>query len=216
MFFPGYTTRLPLPVHCCTFSVSFSCRSFLSHAGCPSPLLHFFCWGTESSCAGVFKELPALFSSSALKDGFPGDPIQHFLEQLEFCSLEVQGPASAFCQACISPDGKLHQGMVTTAQAASNLNFSNAQLSFGELQVQQGFTSDRSVQCLDEEVILNGLQESPGLCATCRAAIPADIRVAEIPHQDKSLRARHLPLLKQEGLVNRLHLIRWPAADPNH
>jgi len=33
------------------FSLSLSCRSLLSHADQPPPLLSFFCWGIESSCA---------------------------------------------------------------------------------------------------------------------------------------------------------------------
>ena len=103
--------------------------------------------------------------------------------------------------------------MVTTAQAASNLNVSNAFLFTTEHQVQQGFTSVRSIYYLDQEVVLDRFQESPGLSATHHATIPADIWVLEIPHQDKSPRARHLLQLKQEGL-NSLLLIRWPVADP--
>jgi len=77
--------------------------------------------------------------------------------------------------------------MVTTAQAASNLNVSNAFLFISEHQVQQGFTSGRSIYYLDQEVVLNRLQECPVLSATHHATIPADIWVVEIPHQDKSL-----------------------------
>ena len=44
-----------------------------------------------------------------------------------------------------------------------------------------------SIYYLDQEVVLNRLQESPGLPATCHVTILADIRVVEIPHQDKSL-----------------------------
>ena len=106
--------------------------------------------------------------------------------------------------------------MVTTAQAASNLNVSNAFLFTTEHQVQQGFTSVRSIYYLDQEVVLNRLQESPGWSATCQATIPADIRVAEIPHQDRSPRAQHLLQLKQEGLVHSLLLIGWPVAYPSH
>ena len=41
---------------------------------------------------------------------------------------------------------------------------------------------------LDQEVILDRLKESPGLSATRHATILTDIRVVEIPDQDKSLR----------------------------
>ena len=85
---------------------------------------------------GVLQELPALFCSYALKGIFPGDPTQQFLEQPEVHSPEVQDPESTFCQACIPPDHKLHQGMITAAQAASSLNLSNALLRVGEHQVQ--------------------------------------------------------------------------------
>ena len=66
----------------------------------------------------VLTELPALFCSYALKKSFPGDPIQQLFKQLEFFSPEVQGSDSAFGQACIPQNHKLHQGMVITAQAA--------------------------------------------------------------------------------------------------
>ena len=144
---------------------------------------------------GVLKELPALFFTHALKDSFPGDPTQQFLEQTEVPFPKAQRRDCAFCQARILQDHKLHQGMVTAAQVARNLNL--------------------SIYYLDQKVV-NRLQESSGLSATCHATIPADIRVVEIPHQDRSPRAQHLLQLKQEGLVNRLPLIRWPLADPNH
>ena len=70
--------------------------------------------------------------------------------------------------------------MVTTAQAASDLNLSNALLLISEHQVQQGFTSGLSIYYLDQEVVPNRLQESPGLSATHHATIPADIQVVEI------------------------------------
>ena len=85
---------------------------------------------------GVLPELPALFCTRAHKDSFPGDLTRQFLEQQEVCSPEAQGPSSVFCQARILQDHKLHQGMVTAAQAASNLNVSNAFLFISENQVQ--------------------------------------------------------------------------------
>ena len=87
----------------------------------------------------------------------------------------------------ILQDHKLHQGTVTTTQAASNLNLSNALLCIAEPWVPQGFTSGWSIYYLDQEVVLNSLQESLGLSATHHATTSADIRVVEIPHQNKSL-----------------------------
>lgn len=43
-------------------------------------------------------------------------------------------------------------------------------------------------------------------------SFPADIRVIEIPHQNKSLQAQCLLHLKQEGLINRIPL-RQPVID---
>ncbi|SGA34005.1 Uncharacterised protein [Chlamydia abortus] len=80
-----------------------------------------------SSQKAVPKELPALFCAHALKEPFPADPTQQFFKQ-PFGSPEAQGPGSAFCQACIPPDHKPHQGMLTAAQAVSNLNLFNALL----------------------------------------------------------------------------------------
>ena len=37
---------------------------------------------------GVLKELPALFCTHALKDSFPGDPTQQFLERRKFALLK--------------------------------------------------------------------------------------------------------------------------------
>ena len=71
-----------------------------------------------------------------MTDSFPGDPTQQFLEQPEVFSPKAQGPSSAFCQARVLPDHKLHKDMVTTAQAASNLNLSNALFFISEHQLQ--------------------------------------------------------------------------------
>lgn len=68
------------------------------------------------------------------------------------------------------------------------------------------------------------LQDSPVPSATRRAALPADVRVDEIPHQDKSPRARPLLQLQQEGLVHSLPragglqqtpTTRCPSLDPS-
>ena len=105
----------------------------------------------------------------ALKDSFPGDPTQQFLEQTEVPFPKAQRRDCAFCQARILQDQKLHQGTVTAAQVARNLNL--------------------SIYYLDQKVVLNRLQESLGLSATHRGTIPADIRVVEILHQEESPQA---------------------------
>lgn len=60
---------------------------------------------------GVLKELRVLFCTHALKDSFPGDLTQQFLEQSQVCSPKAQGPSSAFSQARFLQDHKLHQGV---------------------------------------------------------------------------------------------------------
>lgn len=47
---------------------------------------------------GVLKELPALFCTRSLKDSFPGDPTQQFLEQLDVCSPKAQVLALLFAR----------------------------------------------------------------------------------------------------------------------
>ena len=51
-----------------------------------------------SSQKGVLKQLPGLFCAHALKDSFPGDPTQQFLEQPEFYSPKTQGLALLFAR----------------------------------------------------------------------------------------------------------------------
>jgi len=72
-----------------------------------------------------------------------------------------------------------------------------------------------SVQYLDQEVIINGLQESPGSLAALHAVFPADIQLIEIPHQDESLWSSNLLLLKK-GFISKLPLIRQPVVVPYH
>ena len=123
VFLPDYTTLFPLSVHFPLFP-QFKLQVLAQPCQLPAPALLLLLVDGEllRSQNSVLKELPALLWSYALKDSFPGDPTQQFLEQLEVCSPEAQGPSSAFCQARILQDHKLHQDMVTTAQAASNLS----------------------------------------------------------------------------------------------
>lgn len=48
--------------------------------------------------------------------------------------------------------------MVTVAQAASNLYLFNNRLCVGEHQMQKHFTFSRSVQYLNQKVVINGLR----------------------------------------------------------
>jgi len=80
--------------------------------------------------------------------------------------------------------------MVIAAQAASNLNAFNNHLHVGEHQVQQHFTAGQPAQYLNQEVVVNGLQESPGSLSACHIVFPTDNWVIEITHQDD--RSQHL------------------------
>lgn len=90
-------------------------------------------------------------------DFFPGNLIQQFLKQPQVHSLEVQHPDSTLCQAHILQDCELSQGMIDTAQTASNLNIFNNILHAGEHYIQQCFTSGSSVQYLKQKVTIKGL-----------------------------------------------------------
>ena len=71
--------------------------------------------------------------------------------------------------------------MLTEAQAASSLNLLNDLFHIGEHQVQQCFNSGGSVQYLKQEVVINGIQEFPGLLAAHCVVFPLAIWVIEIP-----------------------------------
>lgn len=80
--------------------------------------------------------------------------------------------------------------MVTAAQTSSSLNAFKNLLCTGENQVQQHFTSGQSAQHLNQEVIVNGLQKSPGSLAACHVVFPTGIWVIEITHKDEG--SQHL------------------------
>ena len=96
VFFPSYTTLLPLPVRFPLFH-QFKLQVLAQPCQLPAPALLLLLVDGEllRSQNSVLKELPALLWSYALKDSFPGDPTQQFLEQPEARSPEVQGPDSA-------------------------------------------------------------------------------------------------------------------------
>ena len=156
---------------------------------------------------GVLKKSPALFCTHALKDSFPGDPTQQFLEQLEVCSpkslpfarpvfFKITNSTSAW-----SLQPRLPPILTSLVLSSSLVSTRSSKASPG---VGQFITWTKKLSSTDSRNL-------PGLSATCHAAALADI-----PHQDKSPWVQHLLQLKQEGLINSLLLIRWPVAEPNH
>ena len=123
---------------------------------------------------GILEEQPALLNIFVFKDSISWDLGQQFLEQLKVHSSKVQGPDTTLCQAHMAQDHEFDLGMVTAAQAASNLNTFNDLLCIGEPQVQQCFTSGQSVQYLNQKVIINGFQEPPGSLAAHCVVFPTD------------------------------------------
>ena len=105
IFFPGYTTLLPLPVPFPLFPqfklqvLAHTCQSPTSSAQFLLPgdgkLLH--------SQKGVFKELPALFCAHTVKDSFPGDPTQQFLESQKFALLKFKVLTILFARPAFLP-----------------------------------------------------------------------------------------------------------------
>jgi len=106
--------------------------------------------------------------------------------------------------------------MAAAAQAASNLDAFNDFLCIDEHQIQQCFTSGQSVQYLNQKVVVSELQGSPRSLAAHHIVFPADIHVVDIPHQDENVRTRDFLQLKQESLINRLPLIRWPVVESQY
>jgi len=158
----------------------------------------FFRLRIESSCAigSVLKVLPALFCSPVREGHLPVGPIDSLLEELEVGFPKIQGPDLVLCLTRIPHDCRLHQCMVTAAQAASDRDITDELTCIGDQQVQYRTPLGRAVHYPAQGVLLCALQESPGLPAACRAAFPADIGVADITWQDESQRARSL--LEQE------------------
>ncbi|KAK4826361.1 LOW QUALITY PROTEIN: hypothetical protein QYF61_007955, partial [Mycteria americana] len=154
----------------------------------------------------VLKDLPALFCSLVPEGSFPEETIDEHLEELEFCFPKIQGPDFTLCLTHIPQDCELHQCMITAAQAASSIDLTDKLTCVGDQQIQYRIPSARAVYYLAYAVILNALQESPGLPTARRAAFTADVSVVEVPQQDGSLRAQCLlgtnsiKLLLKDGL----------------
>lgn len=70
----------------------------------------------------IFEEVSTL-NSFFPKDSYTGDLIQWFLQQLEFCSPEIQSPDYTLCQTNIPLDHKFNQSVVVTAQSASHISW---------------------------------------------------------------------------------------------
>jgi len=136
---------------------------------------------------GVLKVLPDPFHSFVPQDNFSGDLIQQFLKQPEVLPPEVQAPDSILCQASVPLYHKLSQGMVTAAQVAFDLNLFNNLFCVGEHQVQQHFISGGCVQYLNQQVVINGLQESPGSLPACCVFSSVDTWMPRRPYQQAPL-----------------------------
>ena len=87
---PGYTTLLPPSMHFPLFS-QFELQVLALPRRSPASPAELLLLGDGEplhSQKGVLKELPALFCTHALKDSFPGDPTQQFLERRKFALLK--------------------------------------------------------------------------------------------------------------------------------
>ena len=80
----------------------------------------------ESSCAlrkASLKRCQLYSVPLSLRTVSQGISSNVFLKLPEVCSPAAQDPDFTLCQACVPQDHELNQGMVTAAQAASDLNF---------------------------------------------------------------------------------------------
>jgi len=130
------------------FALSLPTRYLLSHTYFLPPLPAFFFRGTERTCAlrkASMKSIQLSSTSLSLRTA-----------SQEILANSLNSLKSTLCQAHIPWDHKLNQGMVTAAQAASNLNAFNDILHNGKQHVQQHFTSGHSVQYLNQKIIVNG------------------------------------------------------------
>lgn len=70
--------------------------------------------------------------------------------------------------------------------------------------------------CISPSGTITWLKKSPGSPTARCATFSADVKVVEVPQQDNSLQSQCLLWLKEEGFINRLHLIRQPTVDTNY
>ncbi|GAB0184060.1 hypothetical protein GRJ2_000871300 [Grus japonensis] len=115
----------------------------------------------------------------------PWDSSKQVFEKTKAFSPEVQGYELAFHPPSWPQDPELQHLMVTAAKAAFDLHVLSELLLAVEYEVQQSTTPHWLLYQLEEKVIINALQESPGLLMSCCVVPPADIRMVEVPHEDK-------------------------------
>ena len=86
---------------------------------------------------------------------------------------------------CCPKDLELYHFMVTAAKAALGLHIPHQPLLAGENKVQHSTSPHWLLYHLEKEVIINALQELPGLLMPCCAVPPTDVGVVEVPHEDQ-------------------------------
>lgn len=85
----------------------------------------------------------------------------------------MQGCELAFHPPLCPQDPELHCLMVPAAKAAFDLHILSKPLLGDEYQVQQNTSPHQFLYHLEEEVIINALQEPPGLILPCCVVPPA-------------------------------------------
>lgn len=82
---------------------------------------------------------------------------------------------------------ELQHLMYTAAKAAFDLNITDKALAVGEYEVQWSTSLHWLIYHLEEEVVINSLQELPGLLFPCSVVPPADFGVIKVPYEDQGL-----------------------------
>ncbi|KAK4807192.1 hypothetical protein QYF61_024312 [Mycteria americana] len=100
-------------------------------------------------------------------------------------SRSLKRPMSALLKSRVDPE--LHHLMVTAAKAAFDLHIPDEPLLVGEYEVQQTPSPRQLLYHLGQEVVVDAVQEPPGLLMPFCVDPPADVRVVEGPHEDKGL-----------------------------
>ena len=77
--------------------------------------------------------------------------------------------------------------MVTAVKAAFDLHIPSESLLVGEYEVEQSTCPHWFLYHLGQAVVTGALQEPPGLHMPICVVPPADIKVAEVPHEDHGL-----------------------------
>ena len=109
-------------------------------------------------------------------------------------------------------DREVHHCMVAAAEAALNLHILNQSLFVCQYKVQQHASPCWLPHYLHQKVIIDAVQQPPGLYVLGCVVFPADVRVVEVPHENQGLWLWGCLQLPVEGLINFLLLVRWPVA----